>query len=213
VRLIGVDTPELGDAREPVETLAESAAAFTRGLALGRTVRLERDLTGDARDVYERELRYVVLPDGKLLNAEIIAQGYGQAFTRYPFSRLDEFRAHERAAREAGRGLWDPARRPTIEAEAAGAHPGQVVEVCATVATARYLPDAGGQPTFLNLERPHPRQSLTVVIWGTDRAAFGAPERSYAGKRICVTGRVRNRHGKPEVFASDPSQIEVVTPP
>jgi micrococcal nuclease len=213
VRLVGVDTPEMGDRRRPVEELAEEALAFTRRMALGQTVLLERDGEGDARDAYDRELRYVVLPDGKLLNAEIIAEGYGQAYTRYPFSRLDEFRALERAAREAERGLWSPDGRPTIEAAEARAHLGEVVEVCATVASARYLPQAGGQPTFLNLERPHPDQSLTVVIWGSDRAAFGVPEQSYDGRRICVTGKIREWRGKPEIIVSDPSQIEPARTP
>jgi endonuclease YncB( thermonuclease family) len=46
------------------------------------------------------------LDDGKLLNAEIIKQGYGFALSRYPFSRMEEFRRLEREAREQGRGLW-----------------------------------------------------------------------------------------------------------
>jgi endonuclease YncB( thermonuclease family) len=46
------------------------------------------------------------LEDGTLLNAEIIRQGYGHALTRYPFSRMEEFRRLEREAREQGRGLW-----------------------------------------------------------------------------------------------------------
>jgi endonuclease YncB( thermonuclease family) len=38
--------------------------------------------------------------------SEIVKQGYGFAFTRYPFKYLDEFRRYEREARAAGRGLW-----------------------------------------------------------------------------------------------------------
>jgi endonuclease YncB( thermonuclease family) len=41
-----------------------------------------------------------------MLNAEIIRQDYGHAFTRYPFSRIEEFRFLEREAREQRRGLW-----------------------------------------------------------------------------------------------------------
>ncbi len=42
------------------------------------------------------------------MNAEIIRQGYGHAYTKYPFNddMMKQFRAHEKAAREAGRGLW-----------------------------------------------------------------------------------------------------------
>jgi micrococcal nuclease len=49
---------------------------------------------------------YVFLEGGTLLNAEIIRQGHGFALTRFPFSRLEEFRQLEREAREQQRGLW-----------------------------------------------------------------------------------------------------------
>ena len=45
-------------------------------------------------------------PDGTFLNAEIIKQGYGFAYTRFPFKYMDEFRRYEREAREKHRGLW-----------------------------------------------------------------------------------------------------------
>jgi endonuclease YncB( thermonuclease family) len=48
------------------------------------------------------------LGDDFFLNLEIIRQGYGFAYTKYPFSKMEEFRAAEHAAREAGRGLWAP---------------------------------------------------------------------------------------------------------
>ena len=38
-------------------------------------------------------MRYVFLLDGKLLNAEIISQGYGSAYVKYPFDRMEEFRS------------------------------------------------------------------------------------------------------------------------
>lgn len=55
-------------------------------------------------DTYTRTLPYVYLEAGTLLYAEIIRQGYGFAYTRFPFY-LEEFRKVEREAQEAGRGL------------------------------------------------------------------------------------------------------------
>ncbi len=106
VRLLGVDTPESVHPRRPVERFGKEAAAFTRRLAEGKTVRLRDDPSNTNRDRYGRMLRYVFLPDGALLNAAIIAEGYGHAYTRYPFERMEEFRALERRAREEERGLW-----------------------------------------------------------------------------------------------------------
>jgi endonuclease YncB( thermonuclease family) len=104
VRLIGVNTPESVDPRRPVEYFGREAAAFTRRTVEGRRVRLEYD--EETRDPYGRTLAYVYLPDGTLLNAEIIRQGYGFAYTRFPYRRQAEFVNLEREAREQGRGLW-----------------------------------------------------------------------------------------------------------
>ncbi|MBI3595545.1 MAG: thermonuclease family protein [Nitrospirae bacterium] len=104
VRLIGVDTPELHHPRKPVQYYAEEAYRFTQRIVEGKKVRLEYDW--QRRDRYGRLLAYVYLPDGTFLNAELIRQGYGHAYTKYPFKYLDEFRRLEREARETGKGLW-----------------------------------------------------------------------------------------------------------
>jgi endonuclease YncB( thermonuclease family) len=44
--------------------------------------------------------------DGTLLNAEIIKQGDGFTYKKYPFNYMEEFRGYEREARENRRGLW-----------------------------------------------------------------------------------------------------------
>jgi micrococcal nuclease len=75
----------------------------------GKRVRREYDQANAAighRDRYGRILAYVYLDDGTFLNAEIVRQGYGVAYTKYPFKYADEFRKYEREAREKRRGLW-----------------------------------------------------------------------------------------------------------
>jgi micrococcal nuclease len=105
VRLIGVDTPETVDTRRPVQYFGREASDFTKQLAMGKQVRLEFDQ--DRTDRYGRKLVYVYLqPENVLLNAEIIRQGYGFAYTQFPFRMMEQFRALEREARDAGRGLW-----------------------------------------------------------------------------------------------------------
>jgi len=109
VRLIGVDTPEIKHPKKPVEYFGKEASAFTRRLVEEKRVRLDFDQANAARghkDHYGRTLAYVFLEDGTLLNAEIIKQGYGHAYTQFPFSRMEEFRRLEREAREEQRGLW-----------------------------------------------------------------------------------------------------------
>lgn len=107
VRMIGVDTPETKDPRKPVQCFGQAASDHTKQIigAAGQ-VRLEADPANSDRDKYSRLLRYVYLPDGTLYNATLIKDGYGFAYTIFPYTKLDEFRTYESDARKAGRGLW-----------------------------------------------------------------------------------------------------------
>lgn len=78
----------------------------------------------------------------------------------------------------------------SIEAAVAGEHVGERVTVCGPVASARYLSDVDGKPTFLNLDHPYPDQSLVVVIPALLREALGRPEENLVGVRLCATGVV-----------------------
>ena len=104
LRLIGVDTPETKHPKKPVEYFGKEAYLFTKNMVEGKEVRLEYDQT--RRDKYNRILAYVYLLDGTFLNAEIIKQGYGFAYTKYPFKYMEDFRQYEREARENKRELW-----------------------------------------------------------------------------------------------------------
>jgi len=89
--------------------LGRKSSAFVKRTVRGQRVRLEYDQANAAighRDRYGRTLAYVYLEDGTFLNAEIVRQGYGFAYTKYPFRYADEFRKYEREAREEKRGLW-----------------------------------------------------------------------------------------------------------
>jgi DNA/RNA endonuclease YhcR with UshA esterase domain len=82
--------------------------------------------------------------------------------------------------------------------------------VCGTVASATYAIRTKGQPTFLNLDKPYPNQIFTIVIWGSDRNKFkNPPESFFKGKRICVTGFIKDYQGKPEIVVRSPDQIIV----
>ncbi len=105
-RLIGVDTPETVHPSKPVEEFGKEASAFLKNLLTGEKVWLEYE-TGNREDRYGRLLAYLYRqPDGLFVNLEIVRQGYGHAYTQYPFQHMETFRSYERKAREAGKGLW-----------------------------------------------------------------------------------------------------------
>jgi micrococcal nuclease len=106
VRLIGIDCPELSHPNRPLEFFAEEAAAAARREADGKEVWLATDPSADERDKYERLLRYVTLPDGRLLNAVLVEEGFCFLMTRFPFSRRAEFFRLEEKAKRRGWGVW-----------------------------------------------------------------------------------------------------------
>ena len=109
LRFIGVDTPETHDPRKAVQCYGQAAAGFTKNMIAkqGGRVRLEADPLNTNRDRYGRLLRYIYLPDGALVNAEIIKQGYGFAYTGFPFTKTDEFINYQKQARQGSLGLWN----------------------------------------------------------------------------------------------------------
>ena len=94
-----------------------------------------------------------------------------------------------------------------ITAAEAKDHVGEVRTVCGKVASTHYASGSKGQPTFLNLDEPYPKEVFTILIWGSDRAKFGAPETKYKDARVCVTGKITSYREKPEIIATEPSQI------
>lgn len=117
LRLIGIDAPETQDPRKTVQYFGKESSDFVKRLVEGKRVRLEYDQT--RTDKYGRTLAYVYLEDGTFLNSEIIKQGYGLAYIKYPFKYLEEFLLIEREARTTAVGLWaspEPIKKaaPTI---------------------------------------------------------------------------------------------------
>jgi hypothetical protein len=88
-------------------------------------------------------------------------------------------------------------------------HLSKTTTVCGTVVITHYAASTKGHPTFLNLDKPYPKQVFTVLIWDENRSKFGTPENEYKGKRICVTGKIIEYKGAPEIVAGDPKQIRM----
>lgn len=108
VRLLGVDAPEKSGGYRQAEPFGDAATAFMKRLLEGRDVRLEYD--GPRKDQYNRTLAYVLLPDARLANIEIIRAGLAETYRRFDFRRKPDYQAAEREAREAKRGMWSVRR-------------------------------------------------------------------------------------------------------
>ncbi|HTL48057.1 MAG TPA: thermonuclease family protein [Verrucomicrobiae bacterium] len=106
VRLIGVDTPEIDHPRynRPGEYYGEEARLYLKKRVEGKDVRLENGPEGF--DKYGRRLAYVY-EGGVLVNADLIALGFGEATRAFPHPRQAEFLELEEQARQKKAGLWD----------------------------------------------------------------------------------------------------------
>jgi micrococcal nuclease len=109
IRLIGIDTPEVGWYGGQAECYGRAAGRYVKGLLNGADVRLEFD--ADRIDPYGRTLAYAYLVDGRMLNVLLVRLGFAEVTIYEPNDRYEgRLRAAEGEAREAGRGLWASCR-------------------------------------------------------------------------------------------------------
>jgi micrococcal nuclease len=127
VRLLGVDTPEVGGPTTPAEfegvpntsagraclrAVAEAASAHVETLLADTEVGLTLDDAADRRDRYGRLLAYVSLPNGTDLNRHLVAAGYARVYDT-AFARSAAYYEAEAAAQAAGAGVWRCREPPT----------------------------------------------------------------------------------------------------
>jgi hypothetical protein len=103
--------------------------------------------------------------------------------------------------------FYTAAQNKKITAPEAKDHIGEIETVCGKVASTHFASSSKGQPTFLNLDEPYPKEIFTILIWGSDRGKFGVPESKYRNARVCVNGKITSYRGTPEIVATEPSQI------
>jgi micrococcal nuclease len=119
VRMIGIECPEatpsakarrearrMGISMERYLDIGKAATAFVRRV-LPRGLHLRLEFDRDRRDKYGRVLAYVFLPNGKLLNEELVALGYARLFPTQENTQYQRrLRAALARAQQDKRGLW-----------------------------------------------------------------------------------------------------------
>ncbi len=107
VRLIGIDTPETVDPRKPVQCFGTEASQHLRDLLANQIVTLEHDASQGEVDKYDRELAYLILPDGSNVAELMLRDGFGYEYTYDSAYKYQEvFKNAEQDARDNERGLW-----------------------------------------------------------------------------------------------------------
>ena len=200
VRYIGVDAPERDEAG------FDAATTINKLLVEGRTVYLELDQT--KWDNYGRLLAYVYLDkEGHfMVNLALVTS---TLFRVYPFENTPRYNeCLAQADITPGLCALCGGER-CVSAEEASRYYGQEIWVCGVVADVRRL-DYGR--IFINFVRPYPNHVFTIMVEEDYTPSFDRQfgrywENKLVGKIVCVYGLVREYRGKPEILATDPSQL------
>ena len=101
IRLLSIDAPEM--AQEPWGERARDE--LLRVAPVSTALGVEYD--AERVDTFDRDLAYLFLPGGDMLNEHMVATGYALAFIIPPNRRYeDRIEAAEATAEAEGRGLW-----------------------------------------------------------------------------------------------------------
>lgn len=101
IRLLSIDAPEIAQSPWGGLARAELLGVVPIRTSLGVEYDVER------KDRFGRDLAYLYLPDGAMLNEHMVASGYAVAFVIAPNRRYEApIRGAEAAARQTRAGLW-----------------------------------------------------------------------------------------------------------
>lgn len=202
VRLLGINTPEIGRDGEPSEAYAEDAKALLADLA-GPGAPLRLRLDAERLDRYGRILAHVFREDGANVQARLLEAGYATTLVVPPNQwSMDCYAALEAQAREQRLGIWGLERYQPVQAEdlpasARGFHlvTGRVQRVGESRAN-----------LWLNLSR-----HMAIRIPKADLAYFGDLDpRRLAGSRLEVRGWMQKRRGELRITVRHPAALTVL---
>ncbi|ELZ49805.1 nuclease [Halorubrum coriense DSM 10284] len=119
VRILGIDTPETGSTEERLQEYegiddapalkdaGDDATSYAEDkLEVGSTVTLSFDENEGLRGDFGRLLGFLELPDGSVYNAKAVEDGWARVYDS-GLADHDAYWDLERAARDAGDGIWD----------------------------------------------------------------------------------------------------------
>lgn len=95
-----------------------------------------------------------------------------------------------------------------IPAKDAQKHLNETVTICDKIYSTKLIENS--KMVLLDMGGSHPNQYLTIVIKGEDRSKFNdKPEEYYKGRNVCVTGKLIDYKGKPEIIVSEADQLKL----
>jgi hypothetical protein len=93
-----------------------------------------------------------------------------------------------------------PLKAQTIPSAEAKNHIGEKATVCGLVAGKSVAIQSQGTPTFIDLDKPYPHETFTVLVWERDKGAVGSLPSS---GQLCVTGTITQYRDRVEIVLHD----------
>jgi endonuclease YncB( thermonuclease family) len=104
---LGIDAPNAASASAKAECYSAQATAFNSRLVSRQTLRIEREVSDFETNGSGRLLRWVFLPDGRLVNEEMVKAGYALASNAAPDQKyMARLIAAQQTAQAAKLGMW-----------------------------------------------------------------------------------------------------------
>jgi len=119
VRLVGIDTPEIGREGDPDQPYSRAARSALVDLLAAHGDRIHLRFDAQRRDDHGRLLAHAYLPDGRSITRVLLERGYGARVTVPPNTWHHRCYARaERIARTADRRVWRTERYRGVAAHA-----------------------------------------------------------------------------------------------
>tara|TARA_R110001592_G_scaffold67871_2_gene207953 strand:- start:12137 stop:12964 length:828 start_codon:yes stop_codon:yes gene_type:complete len=187
VRLLGIDTPEIGRRGKSSEPFAQVARKRLEQLTQSSGLRMH--VGEQPQDRYGRTLAHLFAADGRNIEAQLLEEGLGFALVVPPNDRLMTCHGMaERVARAADRGIWS--RSPVMPAA-------RVADGGFTLISGRITSvSEGGGHLWLDLDGP-----VTLRIGRDERVSFmdmlgNRPPANWVGRNVEARGWVVDRQRK-----------------
>jgi endonuclease YncB( thermonuclease family) len=199
LRLIGIDTPELGRDGVPDEPLARAAQAAVHRFLGGRSAEVQVLPGIEREDRHRRLLAHVFDGGGRNLSEHLLRQGLAYQVTVPPNERLSEcYQGAESEARRLLRGLW---RFPPLDA----ARLPEDVDGFRRIAGRAGAFAKGKGVTRIDLDG-----ALTLRIADADLHRFDrALLAEVPGRRVEVRGWLYRYQGRPQLRLRHPSSLRL----
>jgi endonuclease G len=88
---------------------------------------------------------------------------------------------------------------------------GKYCTICGKAVSIKYVQNGKSNPTYINLDKKFPDQLFTIVIYEDVRKKLSyIPEEKLMNKKVCVTGKVEQYKGIPQIVLQKEKDIEIL---